>query len=47
VLLDKAIALKEKILREHFPSHVDDATDRAIRKRFNIGISRNQIGRAE
>ncbi|MDP6969006.1 MAG: trimethylamine methyltransferase family protein [Gammaproteobacteria bacterium] len=47
VLLDKAIALKEKILAEHFPMHVDDATDMAIRKAFNIRISRAQIGRAE
>ena len=47
VLLDKAITLKEKILSEYFPNHVDDATDMAIRERFKIGISRTHIGRAE
>ena len=46
VLLDKAIARKDKILSEHFPSHVDDATDMAIREAFDISISRAQIGRA-
>ncbi|MAF18551.1 MAG: methyltransferase [Oceanospirillaceae bacterium] len=47
VLLDKAITLKEKILSEYFPNHVDDTTDKAIRERFKIGISRTHIGRAE
>jgi len=46
VLLDKAIAMKEKILAEHFPTHIDDATDQAIREKFDIRISRAQMGRS-
>ena len=45
VLLDKAIALKEKILAEHFPNHVDEATDLAIRDIFDIRITRSQMRR--
>jgi trimethylamine--corrinoid protein Co-methyltransferase len=46
VLLNKAIALKEKILAEHFPKHVDDTADLAIREQFDIHLSREQINRA-
>ncbi|MEM9499614.1 MAG: trimethylamine methyltransferase family protein [Pseudomonadota bacterium] len=34
------------LLAEHFPAHLSDEMDRAIRARFNITISREQIGRA-
>ena len=46
VLLDKAIAKKDKLLAEYHPKHIDDATDLAIREKFNISISRDKIGRA-
>jgi trimethylamine--corrinoid protein Co-methyltransferase len=34
------------LLASHFPAHISDDTDRAIRERFNVQISRAQIGRA-
>lgn len=43
VARDRARAL----LSEHFPSHIPDETDRAIRARFNVRISREQIGRTK
>ena len=46
VLLEKAIAKKQKILTEYFPDHIEDATDLAIREAFPIRLSRSQIGRA-
>ncbi len=45
VLLDKAIAMKKEILASYFPAHVDDATDRAIRERFDIFLPRTALGR--
>ena len=40
---------KEKareLLAGHFPGHIDDAKDFELRERFNICLSRQQIGRA-
>lgn len=34
------------LLAQHFPAHIPDAMDRAIRDRFNIRIRRDQIGRS-
>ena len=45
VLLDKAIKLKKEILSEHFPSHISDDVDQQIRAKFNIKLSRKDIGR--
>ncbi|MEX0316408.1 MAG: trimethylamine methyltransferase family protein [Ruegeria sp.] len=36
----------KEILTSHFPAHIDDDTDRALRARFDIRLSRKQIGRA-
>ncbi len=41
VARDKARAL----LASHFPSHIPDETDRALRARFDIRLSRTRIGR--
>jgi trimethylamine--corrinoid protein Co-methyltransferase len=45
VLLDKAIARKNKILENYFPSHISDAIDQQIRAEFPIFLSRQAIGR--
>ena len=34
-----------EILGAHFPQHVSDVTDRALRAAFDIRLSREQIGR--
>ena len=34
------------VLARHFPAHVPDAVDRALRARFDIRLSRARIGRA-
>ncbi len=36
-----------EILASHYPSHIDDATDRALRDAFDIRLSRADIGRPE
>jgi trimethylamine--corrinoid protein Co-methyltransferase len=45
VLLEKAIKQKKEILSEHFPSHISDDVDQKIREKFNIKLSRKDIGR--
>jgi trimethylamine--corrinoid protein Co-methyltransferase len=45
VLLDKAISHKKHILSSYFPDHISDNTDKALRKRFDISLSRSAIGR--
>jgi trimethylamine--corrinoid protein Co-methyltransferase len=45
VILEKAIQKKNELLSEHFPSHISDDIDQKIRKKFNIKLSRNNIGR--
>ena len=45
VLLEKAIKQKKEILSEHFPSHISDDVDQKIRAKFNIKLSRKDIGR--
>lgn len=35
------------LLAEHFPDHLNDATDRALRAAFDIRLSRRRIGRAQ
>lgn len=34
------------LLAGHFPTHIDDATDRALRARFDIRLGRTRMGRA-
>jgi len=34
-----------KLLSDHFPRHISDEKDKEMRKRFNIHLSREQIGR--
>jgi trimethylamine--corrinoid protein Co-methyltransferase len=46
-ILDKAIRRKNEILAGHFPDHISDEADRAIRERFNIKLSRQDVGREE
>ena len=43
VARDKTHAL----LAEHFPAHISDEMDRAIRERFQIRLSREQVGRVK
>ncbi|MEC7595593.1 MAG: trimethylamine methyltransferase family protein [Pseudomonadota bacterium] len=45
VILEKAIEQKNEILSEYFPSHISDETDQKVREKFNIKLSRNNIGR--
>jgi trimethylamine--corrinoid protein Co-methyltransferase len=45
VLLEKAIQRKKEILSEHFPSHISDDVDQQLRAKFNIKLSRKDIGR--
>ena len=43
--LQHAIARKNEILQEHYPVHVSDDVDRAIREEFPVFLSRGAIGR--
>ncbi len=45
VILDNAITRKKEILAIHFPNHISDNTDKELRKKFNIQLSRKAIGR--
>ena len=45
VILEKAIQQKNEILSEYFPTHISDDTDQKIREKFNIKLTRNNIGR--
>jgi trimethylamine--corrinoid protein Co-methyltransferase len=45
VILEKAIQQKNEILSEYFPSHISDDVDQKIRNKFNIKLSRKNIGR--
>jgi trimethylamine--corrinoid protein Co-methyltransferase len=45
VILEKAIEQKNEILSEYFPSHISDETDQKVREKFNIKLSRKNIGR--
>ena len=47
VILEKAIQQKNEILSEYFPSHISDDVDQKIRKKFNIKLSRSNIGRKQ
>jgi len=44
-IVDKAIARKQEILKQHFPKHISDATDERIRAEFPIFLSRQDMGR--
>lgn len=46
-ILDKVIRRKNEILASHFPDHISDEVDREIRAKFNIKLSRADIGRDE
>jgi trimethylamine--corrinoid protein Co-methyltransferase len=45
IILEKAIQQKKEILSEYFPGHVSDAVDKKIRDKFNIKLTRKEIGR--
>jgi trimethylamine--corrinoid protein Co-methyltransferase len=45
VILDKAIIRRDEILASHYPGHISDETDAAIREDFPIFLSREEMGR--
>jgi len=45
VLIDKAVAKKNKILASHFPKHISDETDARIRQQFPIHLTPESVGR--
>jgi trimethylamine--corrinoid protein Co-methyltransferase len=46
VLLEKAIAKKNEILKNYFPDHVSDEIDRQVREQFPIFLPREAFGRS-
>jgi trimethylamine--corrinoid protein Co-methyltransferase len=46
VILETAIAKKKEILATYFPDHISDDIDRELRKKFDIKLSRKDIGRS-
>ena len=46
-ILDKAIRRKNEILSSHYPAHISDELDQAIREKFNIVLSREAVGRKD
>lgn len=44
-MAERAIAEKERILASHFPDHIPDEIDRAVRARHKICLPRTAIGR--
>ena len=45
VLLEKAVQRRDEILASHFPKHISDQTDRAIRDKFPISLTPQATGR--
>ena len=45
VLLDKAIKRKNEILKDHFPSHISEELDVAIREKFPIFLPREAVSK--
>ena len=45
VILEKAIQQKKEILSIYFPNHISDDVDQQLREKFNIKLSRKDIGR--
>jgi len=45
ILLEKAILQKKHILSSYFPSHISDDIDRQIRDKYDITLSRSDLGR--
>ena len=45
VLLERAIEKKNEILSTHFPKHISDATDAAVREQFPIFLPPEAMGR--
>ena len=45
VLLDKAVLARDKILASHYPKHISDDTDAAVRAEFPISLSPQATGR--
>ena len=41
----RARTLAKEILGTHYPAHLDDATDRTLRQRYDLLLSRADIGR--
>ena len=44
-IVDRAVARRDKILATHFPKHISDEVDEAVRKRFPIALSPAAVGR--
>lgn len=47
VLLNQAIAKRDEILKQHFPSHISGAIDAEIRAKFPIFLSREAMAGAD
>ena len=45
VILDKAIKRRDEIIASHYPKHISDETDAAVREDFPIFLSREEMGR--
>ena len=45
VILEKEIQQKKEILSIYFPNHISDDVDQQLREKFNIKLSRKDIGR--
>jgi trimethylamine--corrinoid protein Co-methyltransferase len=46
-LLTRARRRTKELLATHYPAHLPDETDRALRARFDVILSRSDIGRAD
>ena len=47
VILEKAIARKNTILKTYHPGHISDEIDKAVREQFPIFLTREALGRSE
>ncbi|MGI9284125.1 MAG: trimethylamine methyltransferase family protein, partial [Pseudomonadales bacterium] len=45
VLLEQAVRRRDEILANHFPKHISDDTDRAVREQFPISLTPEATGR--
>ena len=46
-LMERAIALRDEILATHYPNHISDELDQALREQFPIALDRNNMGRTD
>ena len=45
-LMAKAVVMRDQILSSHFPGHISEETDRALRDDFPIALERQAMGHA-